>query len=135
MKIIIFKEIESNVEQYDLVTYDESTKKYKKANDEKFIGVVKSVYVEDDRNMASLSFKGIHQVKLSRNIGVEGGFLTIENGKAYIDNSSTRTSFIYPIMPILEKDVLDEESPPATLKDENNNYYIAQDELVYVQLY
>jgi len=135
MKIIIFKEVESDVEPCDLVTYDASTNKYKKANDEKFIGVVKSVYTENGKNMASLSFKGIQQVKLSRNIGIEGGFLAIENGKAYIDNSSTRTSFIYPIMPILEADVLDEESPPTTLKDENNNYYIAQDELVYIQLY
>jgi len=125
MKIIVFKEVEETVEKYDIVTFDKNINKYIKANNENFIGVVNSIFTSENKNMASISFNGIQQVKLSRDSEIEGGFLSVENGKAYMDNSSTRKSFIYPVN-------VDDDSVST---DENGQNYLAQNKVVYIQLY
>lgn len=102
MSIRLFKfRCDSSVEEYDIVSYSETSGLYEKCNNSSdYIGVVKGTLIVDGLSYALIAFNGTHQARVSRDVSIHGGSFGVENGRVFVEaphNSHYR--YILPTHP------------------------------------
>jgi len=124
---------QNDVEQHDLVEFDNSLNIWVKANsNSRFLGVVVDSRLDvteevDGQNLevsyCFVSFAGEHKAKTSRNITLNGGSFLVENGRVYL--SEILTDKYRYILPVKEEEYAEEK-----FVIDNSVKYLLSDNLV-----